>query len=90
MPRPHFYKNLDRDSKLTIDIDMRSLAERVETMNYGTHRFLSHLIDVRRERLAERIKEYAERGHHDVADNVRAEGDQLANGIERMLRDGLY
>lgn len=90
MPRPHFYKNLDSDSRLTLDIDMRSLAELIESMNYGTHRFLSHLIDVRREHLAERIKQYEARGDHDIANNVRAEGDRMADGIERMLRDGLY
>lgn len=89
MNKPHTYRHLDKDSELTLTLDMRSLAERVVNMNYGTHRLLSHIIDVRRERLAADIKEYESRGDHDVADLARREGDKLADGIEALLRLGL-
>lgn len=90
MTRPHFYVNLDKDSKLVSEMGMRELAEKIEAMNYGVHRLLSHLIDVRREALAVRIKTYRDRGHEDVAQYAERAGDQLANEFERLLKEGLY
>lgn len=90
MREPHFYKNLDTDDKLTLDIDMRQLAERIVDMNYGVHRLLSHLIDVRRERLSGWVTKYELDGQHDVAEYCRREGDRLADGIESLLQQGLH
>lgn len=89
MTRPHYYDGLDTDSKITLEIDMRSLAERIVGMNYGEHRLLSHLIDARRARLAARIVAYRQKGLADVADSVQRRGDPLADGIEALLLQGL-
>jgi hypothetical protein len=89
MPRPHFYANLDKDVSVSVEIPMRDLAERIERLNYGVHRLLSHLIDVRRERLQRRLESYEENGHHDVARRARLEGDKLADGLEALLDQDL-
>jgi hypothetical protein len=86
---PHYYRGLDDGSALEVNIGLREVAERVEDLNYGTQRFLSHLIDVRREALAQRIKTYRDRGDDDVAALVEREGGLLADGIEALLNDGL-
>lgn len=87
--RPHTYAHLDRDSSLTVQVPMRKLAEDVEHLNYGTHRFLSHLIDVRRALVASRVEELRRRGDHDVAEYALRQGDPLADGIEALLVQGL-
>jgi hypothetical protein len=87
---PHCYAGLDEDSKVTTALSMRELAEQIDGLNYGTQRFLSHLVDVRRKRLAERVAAYRLKGDGDIADYVTREGDPLADGIEAMLKDGLY
>jgi hypothetical protein len=93
---PHYYRGLDsnrehHDGGLAIpSIPLRNVAEKIEEMNYGVHRFLSHLIDVRRERLAATIKMYRDKGDEDIAAYVEREGDQLATGIEQLLKEGLY
>jgi len=88
--RQHTYKHLDEDSKLSVKVDMRELVEMVDRMNYGSRRFLSHLVDVRRERLADDIKKYRNRGHDDIANSLELRGDQLANAIEAALNNGAY
>jgi hypothetical protein len=87
---PHTYAHLDRDSSVSVQIPMRKLAEDVEHLNYGTHRFLSHLIDVRRALAASRVEELRQRGDHDVAAYALREGDPLVDGIEALLAKGLY
>lgn len=69
---------------------MRKLAEQVEDLNYGTQRFLSHLIDVRRERLQTRIEGYRSRGDHDIAEHALRRGDPLADVIEALLNKDLF
>lgn len=68
---------------------MRELVERVADMNYGVHQFLSHLVDVRRSRLHQQIEVLRGRGDNDVADLATREGDPLADGIARLLKQGL-
>lgn len=91
---PHYYRNLDGGSNphhLQPDpIPMRKLAEMVESLNYGTHRFFSHLIDVRRENLAARIKKYQDQGDHDLAESIRREGDKVADELEYLLDKGYF
>src|SRR5690242_5304976 len=93
---PHYYSDLDKkddgyhDSAFRVSIPLREVAEKVDAMNYGIHRFLSHLVDVRREELAKRIKEYRDRGDEDVARFAEREGDRLADEIERLLHEGYY
>lgn len=87
---PHTYRQLDDKSRLEMTLELREVAERVEDLNYGTQRFLSHLIDIRRDKLTSRIEMYRRRGDDDVAEHVEREGDPLADGIEALLKDGLY
>jgi hypothetical protein len=88
--RPHTYDHLDGDSKIAVELSTRELAERLVGMNYGVHRFLSHLVDVRREDLARRVAEYrADPVMRRVADDAEADGDRLADGIEELLLRGL-
>jgi hypothetical protein len=89
MSAPHFYRGLDKDDRLRVELTTRELAERLVDMNYGVHRLLSHLVDVRRERLADKIAVYRARGDHDIAKNVEHEGDPLADGILALLARGL-
>ena len=89
MSKPHFYRGLDKDDRLRVELTIRELAERLVDMNYGVHRLLSHLVDVRRERLADRLATYRTRGDVDIARSVEHEGDALANGIEELLNRGL-
>lgn len=89
MPRPHFYAKLDKDVTVSVEIPMRDLAERLERLNYGVHRLLSHLIDVRREQLKARTERYRRQGHADLAAHAEAEGDMLADGLEALLNQGL-
>lgn len=88
--KQHDYKHLDKDSKLTLEIDLRQVAEHVESLNYGVHRFLSHLVDVRRECLDARALDIEKRGHLDIANGMRRESDQLAEGIAALLARGLF
>lgn len=69
---------------------MRSLAERIVSMNYGVHRLLSHLIDVRREKLIDKIKYYESQGDFDVSDHIKRKSDLLADELESMLKRGLF
>ena len=89
MRQPHDYRHLDEDGRFGLQVTMREVAEKIDAMNYGAHRFLSHFVDVRRESLAARIKEYRDRGDSDVAEYVEREGDKLADGIEQLLKAGL-
>lgn len=89
MIRPHQYRHLDKDSKVRIEIDLLEVAKKIDAMNYGVQRFLSHLLDVRRERHAERIKA-AEARDPEVAAYIRRTGDELAEGIEKLLQAGLF
>ena len=89
MPVPHFYANLDKIDKFAIELDMHKLAEQIQDMNYGVHRFLSHLIDVRRKRHQHRIDGRRRRGDVDIAEFLEREGDQLADGLEALLNRDL-
>jgi len=88
--KQHYYGHLDRDSKLTMELDLRQVAEQLVLLPYGAHRLLSHLIDVRRERFATLIARQEASGDLRIADNMRREGDRLANGIAALLESGLY
>lgn len=87
----HCYRGLDRTGGLELpSIGMRELAERIEATNYGVHRLLSHLVDVRREALERYIAEYEHRGDYGIARSVRDCGDPLMEGIERLLDAGHF
>lgn len=88
--RKHYYVHLDEDDPVQVILPLRKLAEQIHAMNCGVHRFLSHLVDVRREALMSRIERYESRGDEDIANNVRREGDPLADEIERMLGEEKY
>jgi hypothetical protein len=85
-PEASHYSN----SKLTVEVSLRDAAERIEGMNYGIHRFLSHLLDVRAELLAKKIARYRERGDNDIAEYATQAGDPLADGIRKLLEEGCY
>jgi hypothetical protein len=92
MPKPHDYDHLDndKDCAVRVTLPMRELTEQICGLNYGAHRFLSHFVDVRRERLKKKIQEYREIGSDDVAEYVEKRGDALADGIEALLNQDLY
>lgn len=89
----HFYKGLDESvhhrSQISFVISPRELAEKVCNVNYGLHRLLSHIVDVRREQLEARIARYEAIGDYDLADSERDEGDPLMSGIKILLDKGL-
>lgn len=89
---PHYYKGLDNsgDYDVNIHLSMREVAEYVAEANFGIHRLLSHLIDVRREMLAERIAGYRECGDDDVAEYAEKAGDKWADAFEALLNTGIY
>lgn len=63
MPKPHYYKHLD-DSKshnINIELNMEQLARMVCKTNYGLHRFISEVIDIKRESKWDQDKVFADR-----------------------------
>ena len=97
MARRHFYTHLDDDheegrrgDRFTVRLTTRQVAEMVNEMNYGWHRVLSHLVDVRRERKAARMTRYRAEGKHDIAESAEREPDRLADAIEKLLNEGEY
>jgi len=86
----HTYKHLDSDSKVEISLDLKEVVDKVMSMNYGVQRFLSHLVDARQKEHAERIASYMKKGQYDTAKRVSEKGDELADGIEKLLNEGLF
>lgn len=62
MPQPHYYKHLDEDKhcNVNIELNMKQLAQEVCEKNYGLHRFLSEVIDIKRKSEWEKDKELAD------------------------------
>lgn len=73
MSKKHDYKHLDNGWELEVKFTMEQLAKMVDDLNYGTHRFLSELVDYRR-------KKYDDNGWLP---------DRLGNEIEKLLNEGL-
>lgn len=71
MSRIGMYDHLE---PITVPVDMDALAEIVENANYGTHRFLSALIRVRRAKA--------------VKNNWKQ--DILCDEIKKLLDQGLF
>ncbi len=48
----HGYRHFDEDNndsyKFKLVLDMKQVVENVDKVNYGVHRFISELIDIRR------------------------------------------
>lgn len=89
----HDYKHLDEGpyaSPFEISMTTREVAERIAALNYGVHRFLSHLIDVRRERRSARVQEHLDDGEYDLATALDAKRDELADELEKILARGVY
>ena len=84
----HTYRHIE--SCVTFTCTMRELAEQVNDLNHGVHRFLSHLVDVRRELLEAKIKAYDEKGDDDIAEYCRRTGDPLMETILKLLNEGHY
>lgn len=89
MTRRHTYRHMDKEP-LEIRINILDLVKLVSEENYGVHRFLSNLVDVRREGHAQRIANYRRQGNHDTADRLDREKDKLAEGINQLLEEGLF
>lgn len=66
MPVPHYYKHLDNDKNfnVTVELNMEQLAEEVCKKNYGLHRFLSEVIDIKRKSGWEQDKAFADELEH--------------------------
>ncbi len=43
-----YYKHLNKTGKFTVEVDMVDVVKQVESMNYGVHRFISELINIRK------------------------------------------
>lgn len=80
MSKKDFYSGLNKDSKLRVEIDIPQLAVMVNSLNYGTHRFLSALVDELREK-----QENAKYG-----DDRLNEKSELAEGINELLQKGYF
>jgi hypothetical protein len=87
--QPHDYDHLDKDTKFSIEVPMRDLVDQVVRLNYGVHRFLSHLVDARRAHRQRRIEERTKLFGAAHALRDEEDGDLLADGIERLLLAGL-
>jgi hypothetical protein len=90
MTRPHYYRCLDERDKLVIELDLRGVAEKVCGMNHGVHRLFSHIIDVKREQLAERVATYRSRGDDDVADYAERRGAEVIARLEALFTEDDY
>lgn len=88
--KPYYHSNLDRDSKLTMELNLRQVAEQLMLLPYGVHRLLSHLVDVRLERFGTLVARQEASGDLQTANLMRHEGDRLALGIAALLESGLY
>jgi len=85
MSKTGTYDHLNDASKLTIEIDIPELAKMVDRMNYGTHRFLSALIPILRERndkMNEMMKE--------TCSDYKDQPCLLADGIQALLDNDLF
>lgn len=62
MVKPHFYKHLDKDKtqNVNIELNMEQLAQMVCKANYGLHRFISEVIDIKRQSKWEDDHEFAD------------------------------
>lgn len=69
------YDHLNDTDPIKMTLDMESLANKVVSMNYGTHRFLSALVRARRA---------------NDKTNGFVTCDLLTNAIEKALNDGGY
>jgi len=62
MPQPHFYKHLDEQGNcnVNINLNMKQIAEMVNSANYGLHRFLSETIDIKKRSEYEDERKFAD------------------------------
>ncbi|PHA03017.1 hypothetical protein COE51_01350 [Bacillus pseudomycoides] len=58
----HYYKHLDKEKhcNVNIELNMEQLAQMVCNANYGLHRFISEVIDIKRESKWKEDKEFAD------------------------------
>lgn len=67
------YDHQNKADKLKVSLNLKQVARTVEQMNYGTHRFLSALVKIRR------TKRYREENPH---------AKMLTDSIEAALNKG--
>jgi hypothetical protein len=84
MSKTGTYDHLNETGKLVIEIDIPELAKMVDRMNYGTHRFLSALIPILRER-NEKMNEIMRKDYPDYEQPCL-----LADGIQALLDNDLF
>jgi len=62
MSYPHYYKHLDKEKhcNVNIELNMEQLAQMVCKANYGLHRFISEVIDIKRSSKYERDHSFAD------------------------------
>lgn len=85
MSKKDFYCGLNKDSKLRVEIDIPQLVVMVNSLNYGTHRFLSALVDELREK-QEKFNAEMNAKYKDRLD----EKSELAEGINELLQKGYF
>jgi hypothetical protein len=84
------YDHMNESHPISLPLDMELLARVIDSANYGSVRFLSAWVRVRKERHAERAALYRSRGDAKLADVIEKEGDILALAVEQLLRRGEF
>lgn len=61
MSGQHYYKHLENDKScnVNIELNMEQLAQMVCSANYGLHRFISEVIDIKRQSEWEQDHEFS-------------------------------
>jgi hypothetical protein len=81
MPRIDSYKHLDGDSKVSVELSMEEIAQRVCALNYGAHRLLSAMAHELRKKNDEFIES---------CPDCKGQRSPLADAIEELLNKGYY
>lgn len=90
-----YYKHLDEDSKLSVELSLPEIASKVCDLNYGAHRLLSAMVDTLRSKNNDFIARI-EAENKQKPENQRLilseerKRSPLADSIEAALNAGQY
>jgi len=93
MTKIDYYEGLNRDSKLTVELDVPTVAKEICAMNYGAHRLLSAMVRELRAKNMEYVN-YQREKDAALPENRRLnlpaerERSPLADAIEAALNAG--
>jgi hypothetical protein len=83
------YKHLDKDTSMSIVLPMEQIAKSCVALNYGAHRLLSALVHELRAENEKLEKKWQDRNPREPV-SADFKNSPLADGIEKLLNDGLY